>query len=127
MVTGLKRSLNVSGDRHLVYGVKDVKTASCNGLLFKVSPEELVNLVEREKLYTMKPLAKNRIEFAYNKTMAFKPDDQIICFYPQAKYVLTKKQLLAKPSETSAYVRRCKAGAGSLGSDFLRDFIETTT
>ena len=26
MVTGLKRSLNVSGDRHLVYGVKDVKT-----------------------------------------------------------------------------------------------------
>ena len=127
MVTGLKRSLNVSGDRHLVYGVKDVKTASCNGLLFKVSPEELVNLVEREKLYTMKPLAKNRIEFAYNKTMEFKPDDQIICFYPQAKYVLTKKQLLAKPAETSAYVRRCKAGAGSLGADFLRDFIETTT
>lgn len=126
MVTGLKRSLNVNGARHLVYGVKDVKTARCNGILFKVSPTELAKLIERERLYTMKTLAKTRIDFAYNERVQFKPGDRIICFYPQTKYVLNQTQLLGKETDASAYVRSCKAGARSLGVNFLRDFLETT-
>lgn len=122
MVTGLKRSLNVKGEKHLVFGVKNVKTSKCNGILFKVNETELAKLQQREKLYTMKPLAKERIVFAYGKCLSLKPADQIICFYPQASYVLTKKELLDEERPISAYVRNCKAGARAIGDTFFQDF-----
>ena len=122
IVHGLKRSLNVNGAKQLVLGVKDVKTAVCNGILFKVSPAELAKLQEREKLYTMKTLAKSRIYFAYGKCVSFTSADQIICFYPQASYVLTKKELPTKDKE-SAYIRSCKAGARIIGDVFYQDFL----
>ena len=124
MVKGLKRSLNVGGANHLVFGVKNVKTAVCNGILFKVNAAELAKLQEREKLYTMKTLAKERIDFAYGKCVSLKPIDQIICFYPQV--VLTKKQVLDKPV-SSAYISNCKAGARAIGEMFFQDFLDTTT
>ena len=127
MVNGLKRSLNVHGKNHLVFGVKDVKTSHCNGILFKVSPQELASLEEREKLYTMKTLDKTRIEFPYKKTLQFKPADTIVCFYPQAKYVLTKKELTTKqPSKTQNYLRICETGAAAISADFYNDFLQTT-
>jgi len=122
MVTGLKRSLNVKGEKQLVFGVKNVKTSKCNGILFKVNETELAKLQQREKLYTMKPLAKERIVFAYGKCLSLKPADQIICFYPQASYVLTKKELLDEERPISAYVRNCKAGARAIGDTFFQDF-----
>lgn len=124
MVKGLKRSLNVNGKKHLVFGVKNVKTSNCNGILFKVNETELARLQQREKLYTIKTLAKERIIFAYGKCLSLKPADQIICFYPQVSYVLTKKQLLYVPTTASesTYVRNCKAGARAIGDTFFQDF-----
>jgi hypothetical protein len=125
MVKGLKRSLNVGGVKHLVFGVKDVKTAVCNGILFKVNADELAKLQERERLYTIKSIAKERIDFAYGKCVSLKPTDQIICFYPQI--ILTKKQLIdSKLTPASAYIRNCKAGARAIGEMFFQDFLETT-
>ena len=128
VINGLKRSLNVMGQKHLVFGVKDVKTAWCNGVLFKVTENELARLQEREKLYTMKTVDKQRVEFPYKKTLRFKPADQMVCFYPQAKYVLTKKELMAKkPLQSPDYLRICQTGAAAISADFYNDFIETTT
>ena len=125
MINGLKRSLNVQGKNHLVFGVKDVKTSHCNGILFKVNPEELARLQEREKLYKMQTIDTKRVEFPYKKTLQFKPADQIVCFYPQAKYVLTKKELITK--EPSHYLRKCQTGAEEMGTIFYKDFLDTTT
>jgi len=130
VMNGLKRSLNVMGQRHLVFGVKDVKTSHCNGILFKVNAEELARLQEREKLYTMKTIYKNRVDFAYEKTLQFKPVDQIVCFYPQAKYVLTKKELVTKiplHMQSQHYVDNCKMGAAAVSTEFYEYFLETTT
>ena len=123
MINGLKRSLNVQGKNHLVFGVKDVKTSHCNGILFKVNAEELARLQEREKLYKMKTIDIKRVEFPYKKTLHFKPEDQIVCFYPQAKYVLTKKELIGK--QPSSYLRKCQTGAEEMGPIFYKDFLAT--
>lgn len=120
MVNGLKRALNVKGKKQLVFGVKNVKTSNCNGILFKVNETELARLQQREKLYTMKTLAKEQINFAYGKCLSLKPADQIICFYPKAS--LTKKELLDEERPISAYLRNCKAGARAIGDTFFQDF-----
>ena len=128
MIMGLKRSLNVHGKNHLVFGVKDVKTSHCNGILFKVNENELAQLKEREKLYNMKTLDKKRVEFPYKKKIQFKPADQIVCFYPQTKYVLTKKELAAMiPSQPKNYLHKCETGAAAQGEEFYKDYVETTT
>jgi hypothetical protein len=122
-VHGLKRSLNVAGQQHLLFGVKDVPTAQCNGLLFKVNAAELDQLLLREKLYTLKPLAKERIEF-YNNKIKFQPEDKIFCFYPQAKYVLSKKELATKPI-SKKYLNTCLEGAAAVTNPvFLADFLK---
>jgi hypothetical protein len=125
MVKGLKRSLNVGGGKKRVMGVKEVSTAQCNGILFKVTESELEELIQREKLYTIKTLAKSRIEFTYKKCLEFKPGDQILCFYPQSKYILKKNELSSNPISLS-YLSRCKSGAAAISDDFLRDFLSTT-
>ncbi len=127
MVKGLKRSLNVIGplNKQLVFGVKDVKTASCNGILFKVSLIELENLRQREKLYTMKLLEQERIVFQYNKSIKFHTYDELICFYPQPKYVVPKKKLASKPL-LPHYINICVEGAKEINNEFYNDFIETT-
>ena len=130
VVNGLKRSLNVNGKNHLVFGVKDVKTSICNGILFKVNKNELTKLEEREKLYKMKTLDKKRVEFPYNKKIYFNPADQIICFYPQVKYVLTKKELVKNPDfyiKSQNYLKICQTGAAAISIEFYNDFMEMTT
>lgn len=123
-VKGLKRSLNISGpaSKSRVFGVKDVQTANCNGILFKVNATELANLEKREQLYKMKMLAPERIEFYTAKCFKFKPTDKIVCFYPQAKYVLTKKDLKSKPVSPD-YLRICTDGAEAISEAFLEDFL----
>ena len=127
MVKGLKRSLNVIGplNKQLVFGVKDVKTANCNGILIKVNLIELEKIQKREKLYTMKKLEQNRIVFHYNKSIKFNTYDEIICFYPQSKYVVPKTQLAAKPV-IMRYIDICAEGAKQISSEFYDDFIDTT-
>jgi hypothetical protein len=126
VVNGLKRSLNVQGKNHLVFGVKDVKTSQCNGILLKVNTAELARLQEREKLYKMKTIDKKRVEFPYKKTLQLKPADQIVCFYPQAKFVLTKKELAAKqPLKTQNYLQICETGAAAISEEFYNDFMQT--
>ena len=128
IINGLKRSLNVNGKNHLVFGVKDVKTARCNGILFKVNESELARLQEREKLYKMKMVDKKRVEFPYNKKIYFTPTDQIVCFYPQAKYILTKKELKTKqPLQSQNYMNICYTGAAAVSEEFYNDFMDTTT
>ena len=122
-VSGLKRSFNVAGrdSTYRVLGVKDVKTALCNGILIKVSSRELEYLVEREKLYTPKLLAHDRIIFNYNKTLKLKKEDLVICFYPQPKYILAKKIPLREN-----YLRICAEGAMNINKTFFDDFMATT-
>ena len=124
-VKGLKRSLNVNGENHRVFGVKDVKTALCNGLLFKVTDKELYNLIEREKLYTMKPLEKSRILFNYTKCVTFKPNDKLVCFYPMEGYILTRNNLNTKPINKN-YLQICIDGLYKINKQFLDDFVKTT-
>ena len=125
IIKGAKRSLNVMGKNHKVFGIKDVKTSFCNGILFKVNEKDMEYLINRESLYTIKLIAKNRILFDYKKTINFKSNDKIITFYPDTKYVLTKKQLSLNPT-SSKYLNICIEGASSLGDDFLQDFTEMT-
>ena len=127
MVKGLKRSLNVIGplNKQLVFGVKDVKTANCNGILIKVNLIELEKLQQREKLYTMKKLEKKRIDFYYNKSIKFNTYDEIICFYPQSKYVVPKTKLSSKPL-IPRYIDICTEGAKQISTEFYDDFIATT-
>ena len=129
MVDGLKRSFNVSstGGKYKVLGIKEVKgKGKCNGILIKLrTAEELAKLIEREKNYSTKWLNHKRISFPYKKQLTLNPDDQVIYFYPQAKYTLTKKaaeQLAIRPN----YLTVCLEGAVDLGEDFLQDFAETT-
>jgi hypothetical protein len=131
VVHGLKRSLNVLGGtsefQYKVMGVKDVKTAKCNGILFKVTEKELSALIAREQLYTLKSLDSTRILFAYKhallpKALHFKPADKIVCFYPQTKYVLPKKDLTAYPVKPG-YLKICLDGAAEYGIDFFEDFL----
>ena len=128
VVHGLKRSLNVLGGgtselKYKVFGVKDVKTANCNGILFKVSQKELAALIAREQLYTPKMLEPKRISFAYAlHPLHFKPADKIVCFYPQSKYVLPKKDLAAYPAKPG-YLKICLDGAAEYGIEFFEDFL----
>jgi hypothetical protein len=124
-VKGLKRSLNVGGKNYRVFGVKDVKASLCNGVLFKVTERELDNLIEREKLYTIKPLSKNRIVFNYTKCITFKPNDKVVCFYPMQKNVLTKNNLNTKPINNN-YLQICIEGASKISNPFLDEFVRTT-
>ena len=129
LVQGLKRTLNVhskTGGNSRVFGVKDVKTANCNGVLFKVAAPEIDALIRREQLYTMKYIAPERIAFPYGPKLKLKPTDQIICFYPIAKYVLPKKSLSAYPVKP-AYLNICLEGAAQLGPEFFADFLDLTT
>ena len=128
MVDGLKRSFNVSstGGKYKVLGIKEVKKNKCNGILIKLrTAEELAKLIEREKNYSTKWLDHKRISFPYKKQLTLNPDDQVIYFYPKAKYTLTKKaaeQLAIRPN----YLTVCLEGAVDIGEDFLQDFAETT-
>jgi hypothetical protein len=125
LVHGFKRTLNVQGQKHLVFGLKKSSTSMCNGLLLKVDKKELDQLVLREKLYTLKPLPKENLSFPYTpKTLHFHAHDEVFYFAPEAKYVLTKKAAEAKPRPT-AYLNRCLRGAAAHGPAFLEDFTES--
>ena len=132
IVNGLKRSLHVLGGsvtQYKVFGVKDVKTANCNGILFKVTQKELAALIAREQLYTPKTLDPARISFAYKhallpKVLHFKPTDEIVCFYPQPKYVLPKKALAAYPIKPG-YLQNCLDGAAKFNMYFFEDFLSS--
>jgi len=126
VVNGFKRTLNVQGQKHLVFGLKKSSTSMCNGLLLKVDKKELDQLVLREKLYTLKPLPKENLTFPYTpKPLKFEPTDEVFYFAPEAKYVLTKKAAEAKPRPT-AYLNRCLRGAAAQGPAFLQDFLDST-
>ena len=126
LVHGLKRTLNVDGHRHLVFGAKERSNSKCNGILIKVSKKELDQLVLREKLYTLKPLPKENMAFPYTPTpLKFESAEEVFYFAPQPNYVLTKKAAEEKPRPT-AYLNRCLRGAAAQGPAFLHDFIETS-
>lgn len=124
-VSGMKRSFCVSsnGGKYKVLGVRESKKNDCNGLLIKMnSAEELANLFKREKNYIAKPLDQVRILFNYKKQLTLTAADQIICFYPLKKYLLTKKNaetIKIKPN----YLNTCLEGASEQGEDFLQDFF----
>jgi hypothetical protein len=126
MINGLKRSLNVTGKNNIVFGIKEEKGELCNGLLIKVSQDELSRLKKREKLYTLKLLDKERVEFPYKKILQFNPTDQIVYFYPKVNYVLNKNEL-APSLQTQRYLHLCQTGAAEIGRDFYNDFLQTTT
>ena len=131
MIDGLKRSFNVSstGGKYKVLGVKEIKGKNknkCNGVLIKINTaEELAKLMTREKNYEPRWLDHKRLSFPYKKSVDLKPADQIIYFYPQAKYTLTKKAAEQVPIRPN-YLNICLKGATALGDDFLQDFAETT-
>lgn len=122
-ISGLKRSFNVvrNDGTYRVLGVKDVKTALCNGILIKVSLKELEHLEHRERLYIPKLLAHDRIIFNYNKTLKLKEEDRVICFYPRPKYILAKKIPLREN-----YLNICAEGAMKISRTFFDDFMATT-
>ena len=129
-VLGLKRSFNVSssGGKYKVLGIKESSkpTVKCNGVLMKItSEEEMTNLLKREKNYTPKKIASERLLFNYKKQLSLKPDDQIIVFYPQPKFVLKKKEAQQREIRPN-YLNICLAGAAEQGTDFLADFKTTT-
>ena len=108
MVTGLKRSFNVTstGGKYKVLGVKESSdpTIKCNGVLFKIHhEEEMANLLRREKNYTPKLIDPKRILFEYKKQFVFKPADRVICFFPQAKHVLLKKNRQTERNKTNIF------------------------
>jgi hypothetical protein len=130
IVSGLKRSFNVSskGGAYKVLGIKESSSSKteCNGVLIKVNEAELEALIERESNYTVKTIKKDRISFAYGKPIAFKKEDQILCFYPKPKFTLNKMQSTSRPIRPN-YLNICLEGAKGFGEDFLNDFIENTS
>ena len=129
LVKGLKRSFNVSskGGKYKVLGVRNSSSskAECNGVLVKVNKEELAELIEREKNYSIKPIKKDRLSFPYGKEVELKNEDQLFCFYPETLFKLTKTESERIPIRPN-YLNICLEGAKALGEDFFNDFIETT-
>ena len=129
MVSGLKRSFNVSstGGKYKVLGVKEStdKNKQCNGILIEITDsEELAKLIKREKNYTPRQLTPERLSFPYKKYLSLNNTDQVICFYPQTKYILKKKEA-AEIKIRPKYLQICLEGARDFGEDFLNDFTET--
>ena len=129
MINGLKRSLNVRGKNHLVFGIDDVNGEWCNGVLIKVSQDELRRLKKREKLYKLKTLDKDKVKFPYKKILQFNPTDKIVYFSPKSNYVLTNNELAnnAQSFKAQHYLHLSQTGAAEIGPDFYNDFMRTTT
>ena len=121
MISGLKRSWHVRGakQKQTYLGVED-SHYNCNGVLIKVSPQELDQLIKREEYYTMKLLTHDRIIFKYTKFIINKTD-LIYCFYsnsfnkPTLEYPINRK-----------YLNICIDGCYKYGDVFFKDFFYTT-
>ena len=129
IVKGLKRSFIVSskGGKYKVLGVRNSSSSKteCNGVLVKVNKEELAELIEREKNYSIKQIKKDRLSFPYGKEVELKKEDTIFCFYPEPLFKLTKTQSERIPIRPN-YLNICLEGAKALGEDFFNDFLKNT-
>ena len=119
IVNGLKRSWHVRGysQKQTYLGVEDNKDYHCNGVLIKVTPTELEDLVKREEYYIKKIITKDRINIDMSD------NDIIYCFYstnfnfykPTSEYPIYKK-----------YIRECIRGCMKYGPEFFKYFCYTT-
>ena len=122
MISGLKRSWHVQGTRQkqTYLGVEDMIQSKCNGVLIKVSEQELEQLIKREEYYTMKLLSHDRVIFKYTNFIIDKTD-LIYCFYsnsvdkPSLEYPISNK-----------YFKICIDGCYKYGDVFFKDFFYTT-
>ncbi len=132
IVENMQRQLNVYGAKHLVLGVRDKPHAKTNGILFKVTAEELQKLIRRESLYEPRPLAFARLTF-YNfikNEIQFEENDRILCFYPLLP-ILKKIYTPKNDKAMQKYIKICldgcmaiQAAHGEAHADiFVDDFV----
>jgi len=128
MVKGLQRTKNVllKDKKHVVFGVKDHLTKSCNGILFPVNKDEFTRLLIREGLYEPVLLNANRILTKYGAAsqynFVFNPAMKIYCFYPKEKVLTTNKKLPFLPG----YLKICSDGCRRISDQFYKDFVTKT-
>jgi hypothetical protein len=116
----MERSWNVCGKTKTYMGVRNKKNFVINGILFKISEEELTKLINRETYYEPKIISFDRISF-YKDPLIFNCDDKIICFYskPNNNNICSPKDL--------SYLYMCLEGCLKISKAFTKDFIENTT
>ena len=119
IVEHMERSWNVCGKSQRYLGVKNRKHYKTNGILFKISEEELKKIIKRETYYEPKQIPNHRIQ-AYDKSIRITSNDVIICFYPIITYHI------CKPIKLS-YLYMCLKGCLKISKSFTKDFIEMTT
>ncbi len=124
MVKGLQRTKNVllKDKKHVVFGVKDHLTKSCNGILFPVNKDEFTRLRIREGSYEPVLLNVNRILTKYGPAsqynFVFNLSVKIYCFYPKEKALTTNKKLPFLPG----YLKICYDGCRRINLQFYKDF-----
>jgi hypothetical protein len=116
----MERSWNVCGKTKKYFGVQNKKNFITNGILFKVSEEELVKLINRETYYEPKIISFDRITF-YKDPIIFNRDDKIICFYTNKN-----NNNICSPKDLS-YLYICLEGCLKISKSFTKDFIENST
>lgn len=124
LVTDLQRSFNMQGTNYTALNVKNVKGSKCNGIIFKVNNKELELLKIREAQYTLKPIAKSRLNFIYGGQTPLLPADTVFCFYAHAAAPRINK---ATCFLNKNYVKICLDGCAKISAVFLADFVLMTS
>jgi len=125
MVNGLQRTKNVllKDKKHVVFGVKDHLTQSCNGILFPVNKDELMRLRIREGLYDPIELPAERILPKYGPASQYNfvlnANLKIYCFYPKENALTTSNKLPFLPG----YLKICYDGCRRISDQFYKDFL----
>jgi hypothetical protein len=123
IVNHMERLWNVCGKSQTYLGVLDKNNFKTNGILFKVSEEELLKLIEREIYYDTKLVSSDRISF-YKDDILFNTNDKIICFY--SKNNNNNNNIICKPINLS-YLYLCLEGCLKISKSFTKDFINMIT
>jgi hypothetical protein len=128
IVKNIKRDLNVCGLNKTYFGVEDSKYSEekTNGILFKVSDEELKKLEIREEYYFLGEINLDRIIFYDIKTQFYdynsRENTKVLCFYSKPEHIDNScKQEISKK-----YIYKCLRGCLNIGIDFTIDFIQMT-
>ena len=125
MVKGLQRTKNVllKDKKHVVFGVKDHLTQSCNGILFPVTAVEFTRLRIREGLYEPIELPADRILTKYGPASQYNfvlnANLKIYCFYPKEKALTTSNKLPFLPG----YLKICYDGCRRISDQFYKNFV----
>ena len=122
-VMGLQRKWNIHGDDQTFLGIIENEESWCNGILFRVSDQDLKYLDLREKYYEKRNITKEQITF-YDKSIKFDQNDKIIYYHTNPIYSGSPSEAFPIKNE---YKTICLTGCQNISHLFMSDFIISTS